>query len=177
MTVPEWTDPGSLTAVSGVAASADFNAMLENLRFLHEAPQAAVRLTSSQEVASGSDSIVEWDQAVWDEWDMWDDSSPGVLVIPRQGLWLFNVGVLWEQQDTPSEDIRRVFLHVDDNRRRGDAGLATNPHESSTTFVTSLAEHDAVDFRVRQGSGGALDLQATRTVAVALWVSEFFAGV
>ena len=178
MTAPIWTPINELEVTVGdLPRAPQQNKLVGNVDFLHKAPQVAVRYTrDTGAVQSGQDTILGWDEAVWDEFGMWDDSAQTQIVIPRQGLYLINVGVLWAQQGEPTDDIRRCFLHVNGDRRRGDSSIAANPHEQSSTFLTSLAEDDALQILVRQTSGEVVNLQPYRTVCVVMWVSEFFSG-
>ena len=172
-----WTDVDTLeVAASGLTRASTINGMLGNQLFLHEAPQVAVRYTrDTGTIQSAQDTILGWDEAPWDNFGMWDNSAQTQIVVPRSGLYLINLGVLYQQQTDPTDDIRRTYLNVNGDRRRGDSNIAANPHESSTTWVTSLAEDDSLTLGVRQTSGEALTLQPLRTVCVVVWISEFFA--
>ena len=172
-----WTDPGDLEVTVGAKPrAATINGMLGNQLFSHQAPQVAVRYTREDgTIQSAQDTILGWDEAAWDNYGMWDDSAQTQIVVPRSGLYLINVGVLWAQQTEPTSDIRRCFLNVNGDRRRGDSSIAANPHEQASTFVTSLAADDALTISVRQTSGEAIQLQPLRTVCVVVWLSEFFA--
>jgi hypothetical protein len=170
----EWTDPDELEAVATEEArSADFNAALGNLLFLHRVPQVAVRLTSPQEVASGSDHIIMWDEATWQQGSMWDDASRGVIVIPRGGTYYFNFAALWEGTSDDASK-RALFLEVNGtHRRRGLQVPAVSPSEIVFTGETSLAEGDYIEIACRQLSGEPLDLQPMRTVGTVRWSAPF----
>ena len=170
----EWTDPDEIEAVATEEArSADFNAALGNLLFLHRVPQVAVRLLDRQEVASGSDHVILWDEATWQQGSMWDDASPGVIVIPRGGTYYFNFAALWD--GVPEDASKRaLFLEVNGtNRRRGIQVPAVNPSEIIFTGETSLAEGDYVEISCRQLSGDPLDLRPRRTVGTVRWSAPF----
>jgi hypothetical protein len=182
VTVPEWTNPDSLIAVAGVAASADFNAVLENLRFLADPPTCTVRLLEDQEIASGTDSTIMWDQAAWDTTggDMWDDSSEGVIVIPRDGVYLVYVQVLWEGT-TEDNSTRAVYIERDGEfRLAGSSILSPATPEQQAILITSLDEGMYLEAVVRHLSPEAIDLRAMRTRMTVTWLrlppDEFVEG-
>lgn len=169
----EWTDPKTWT-VEELLRAADLNTYLrDNLEYLYDAPRSAVRLTSAQEVANATDHTIAWDEAVWDSHgDMWDAGGPSKITITRAGVYSIHLSSLWE--GTASGGKRAAYLHVNGTRRRGFYSVSADgvdPVEMSTSVETNLADGDELDVRVRQLSGTALDLQATRTVMTVHWVA------
>jgi hypothetical protein len=166
-----WIDPDELTAtVGGPATSTQFNSVLEDLKFLYQAPQVAVRLTSDQSVPTATDQVIEWDQQVGDSTGtMWSSGSPAAIVIPRAGFYHFSCSVLW---DTSTDTAKRAcFLEVNSVRRRGIQVAAVSPSEIILSGDTNLAENDVVEFVVRQNSGGVLAMKPRRTVLTMRWVA------
>jgi hypothetical protein len=167
-----WYDPDTLLQTASTEArAADFNKVVENLRFLHATPQVAVRLTSTQSVADATTHTIAWDEAVWDsDGDMWVGTAASKIVIPRAGVYSIVCACLYAAANDASK--RSVFLHVNSNAtaRRGLQVPAVDPSEIILHAETNLAANDELDFRVRQLSGGALNLEPTRTVATVRWV-------
>jgi hypothetical protein len=171
--VVTWTDPDDFEAtVGGPATSTQFNYVLDDLRFLYQAPQVVVRLTSTQSVPTGTDTLIEWDQVVGDSLgagQQWDDGSPGSILIRRAGFYHFTCAVLWDGSTDANK--RAIFLEVNGSRRRGIQVPAVSPSEIVLSAETNLAEDDYVQFVVRQNSGAALSMQPTRTVLFSRWVA------
>ena len=176
----EWTTPDELEAVATEEArSADFNALLGNVLFLSNPPTCIARLTASQEVASGTDHIIEYDEAAVDttrslpgdteeQGDMWDDSSPGVLVAPRVGMYLIVASALWEGT-TEDNSKRDLFIEVNGTMRLAmDSRLSTSSPEGQVSLVTSLGVNDYIEVGCRQLSGDSLNLQALNRTRVCL---------
>ena len=168
----DWTDPSELQVVVGDRPrAAQQNGLVDNATFLYDAPGVAVRLTAPQEVAGDTDALISWSEAPWDSTGgaMWDAGSPGSILIPRSGRWLFHCSTLWD--GSAGDDSKRaIFLERDDVRIRGVQVPAVNPAEVIVTGITNLAEDSFLEFVVRQTSGGPLDLRPNRTVATVQWV-------
>lgn len=168
-----WTDPSQLTVTVGDLTREPWaNAVLDNLAFLYNTPAVAVRVTAAQAVSSGSDATVQWDEATWDTTgnDMWDEGSPGAVVIDRDGVYRFNCSVLWEGTSDDASK-RAIFLERNGtDRLRGVQVPSVDPAEVVLSGETSLSQGDYVEFVVRQLSGQSLDLQPLRTVATVSWV-------
>lgn len=166
----EWVDPDDLVAVAGLARSADFNTVLDNLKYLYDPPRCCVRLTGTQEVANASDHTIEWDEAVWDSHgDMWDAGAPSVVTITRAGIYAIQPATLWATSADAGK--RAIFLQVSGTRRRGIQVPAVSPSELVLPVLTNLEDGDYIDVDVRQLSGGPLDLQSTRTLMTVMWVA------
>lgn len=170
----EWVDTATLAAVAGTEArSADFNSVLQDLLFLYDPPRCALRLTGAQEVANATDHTIAWDEAVWDSHgDMWDDGGPSKITITRAGVYSIHLSSLWGS--TAAGGKRAAFLQVNGTRRRDlyqCSADGVNPFAMSTSVETNLADGDELDIDVRQLSGAALDLEATRTVLTVRWVA------
>jgi plastocyanin len=171
--VTDWYNPDELLQTAATEArAADFNKVVENLRFLHATPQVAVRLTSTQSVADATTHTITWDEAVWDATGgtMWNSGASSKIVIPRAGVYSVVCACLYAAADDNTK--RSVFLHVNSNAtaRRGLQVPAVDPSEIILAADTNLAANDELDFRVRQLSGAALNLEPTRTVATVRWV-------
>ena len=169
----EWTDPITWV-VSNKVTAAQMNANVrDNLLYLFDSPRCAVRLTADQAVANATDHTVSWGEAVWDSHgDMWDAGAPSVVTITRDGVYSIHLSTLWA--DTASGGQRAAYLQVNGTRRRGFYSVSAdgvNPVEMSTSVETNLADGDSIDVDVRQLSGAALNLVATRTVMTVRWVA------
>lgn len=170
----EWVDPDTLTQVAGtVARAADFNSVLQDLKYMYDPPRCTVRLNSAQTVANATDHTITWSAAVWDSHgDMWDVGAPSVITITRAGVYIFNLRTLWGT--TSSGGKRAAFLHVNGVRRADfyqHSADGVNPFASANSVITNLAVADSVDVDVRQLSGAALNLEATRTVLSVVWIA------
>ncbi len=169
----EWVDPDDLVAVAGIAQSADFNTVLDNLIYLYDAPRCALRLTSAQEVANATDHTVSWSQAVWESHgDMWDVGGPSSVTMTRAGVFAFNLSAEWEESAAGGK--RAAYLHKNGTRLRKFHELSADgvsPFASSNTIETNCVDGDVFTVVVRQLSGAALDLVANRTVLTVRWVA------
>lgn len=168
----EWVDPDTFEAVVGeMPTVAQFNSVLQDLKYLYETPGAAMRLTGAQSVADATDHPVEWDEAVWDSHgDMWDVGAPSTVTITRDGLYAVHLSTLWEASADDNE--RSADLEVNGTLRRDFYTVSASVAQvaMSTGFVTNLADGDDLEVIVRQNSGSAQDLIQTRTVLTVVWV-------
>lgn len=166
----EWVDPDDLTAVAGTEArSADFNSVLQDLKYLYDPPRCAVRLTADQTIANSTDVAIDWDEAVWDSHgDMWDSGAPSRVTITRSGLYYILPSALWEEDDV---NRRALFLEVNGVRRRGQQQASSEPIEHQLPAITNLADGDYIEIVARQNSGTSQDLIATRTVMTVVWIA------
>jgi hypothetical protein len=166
-----WTDPKTWTVGEKIRA-ADLNAQVrDNLDFLYDAPQIAVRLTAAQEVANATDHTVTWATPVWGTAGMWDAGGPSTIVIPRDGVYTVIFQVLWSEATEDEPTKRAAFVSVNGTRRRGMQVPAVQPSEFQLAVETNLADGDEVTFQVRQTAGEALSLQPLRTLATVRWSS------
>lgn len=170
----EWVDPATLVATAGTEArSADFNAVLDNLLYLYDPPRCALRITSNQSVANATDHTIEWDEAVWDSHgDMWAIGGPSSVTMTRDGVAAFNLSAEWDL--TANGGKRAAYLHKNGVRLRKFHELSADgvsPFASSNTIETNCVDGDVFTVVVRQLSGAALDLAATRTVLTVRWVA------
>lgn len=169
----EWTPPITYSALLKVTA-AQLNANLrDNLLYLHDPPRCALRLTATQSVANATDHTISWSQAVWDSHgDMWDVGGPTAITITRPGVYAFNLSVKWAESAAGGK--RAAYLQKNGTRLRDFHELSADgvsPFASSNTIETNCAAADVFDVDVRQLSGAALDLAATRTVLTVRWVA------
>ncbi len=170
----EWVDPDDLTAVAGTEArSADFNSVLQDLKYLADPPRCAVRLTADQSIANSTDVAIDWDEVVWDSHgDMWDDGAPSRITITRPGVYFINTSLLWEENDV---NRRAIFFEVNGgvgaDRRRGQQQASSEPIEHQLPVITNLADGDYFEIVVRQNSGSAQDLIATRSTMHVVWIA------
>ena len=171
-----WTDPKTWTAAELLRA-VDLNTYLrDNLAFLYDPPTVTVRLTATQDVASGSDHTVQWSEAAWDTTvdGMWDVGTPGSLVIRRAGVYLVVAGHLWA--GTSGDNSKRSLKIVknggvaDSDELGGDDRLSTSSPQGQVSVITSLAENDYLEVVARQLSGSTLALQPLRTRCTVTWL-------
>ena len=170
-----WTDTTNLVQVAGIARSADFNKVVDNLEYLYTTPQVAVRLTASQTVPDATDTALVWGEAVWDTASMWDVATPSKIVIPRDGVYSIVCSLLWDAGANGTK--RAAFLNVTPSgaaseRRRGVQIAAVDPTEMQLVAETNLAANDEIDIDVRHLEGADLNLLATRTVMTVRWVGS-----
>lgn len=169
----DWTDTGDLAVtVGGLPRASWANSAVDNLEYLYNPPAVSVRLNATQEVGNNSDSTILWNESPWDSTEdgMWDDGSPGVILIRRPGRYMFTCSVLWAEAASGDSTKRAIFLERDDVRIRGVQMRAVNPAEQQLTGITNLAEDAYLEFVVRQSSGAALNMQSSRTIATVQWV-------
>lgn len=168
-----WTDPDEMD-VAGEIGGATFTLVRDNFKHIwSDAPRITVRLTSTQEVASGgsSDHVVQWDEAAWDSTggDMWDVGTPGSIVVPAGagGLYLGVAGFQFE--GTTDDNSKRSFRvmknggDLDSDDLAGLDILSSSSPRGSFPILTSLAAGDYLELWARQLSGGAINLLANRT--------------
>ena len=166
-----WTDPKTWT-VGEKIRSADLNTHVrDNLDYLYDAPQIAVRLTADQEVANATDHTVQWSTPVWGTAGMWDPGAPQTIVIPRAGVYTVIFHLLWGEASEDAPTKRAAFLSVNGTRRRGTQVPAVQPSEFQLMIETNLAEADELTFEVRHTAGEPLDLRQWRTLATVRWSS------
>lgn len=169
----EW--PGTKTwTVSELLRAADMNAYVRDaMLYMYDPPRCALRLTAAQEVANATDHTVSWDQAVWDSHgDMWDVGGPSSITITRPGVLAFNLSAEWAESAAGGK--RAAYLHKNGTRLRKFHELSADgvsPFAASNTIETNCAASDVFTVVVRQLSGAALDLVATRTVLTVRWVA------
>lgn len=167
----DWTDTSELAVAVGDLPRASWaNGVVDNLQYLYNTPAVTVRMTTTQQVASGNDSLISWSEATWDttDGDMWDAGAPGSILIPFAGVYRFTCATLWDGND--DNEKRAIFLERNDARIRGVQVLATDPAEIILTGTTSVAANDYLEFVVRQTSGAPLDLMPLRTVCTVEFV-------
>ena len=155
----EWVDPDSVTAAAGnEARSADFNSALQDLKYLHDPPRCKVRLNASQSVANATDHAITWPATVWDSHgDMWIIGSPTRVTITRDGVYTIVITPQWF-----SDVDGTVWLEVNGDLRAG-------PIKGQLVVETNLADGDYLEAFVRQTSGAAVNLLATRTTLSVRW--------
>lgn len=169
----EWTDPITWV-VSNKVTAAQLNANLrDNLDYLYDAPRCALRITANQSVANATDHTVSWSEAVWDSHgDMWDVGGPSAITITRAGVYAFNLSTEWAEDANGGK--RAAYLHKNGSRLRKFhecSADGVSPFASSNTIETNSAVSDSFTVVVRQLSGAALNLAATRTVLTVRWVA------
>lgn len=169
----EWTDPITWVVSSKVTA-AQMNANLrDNMLYLYDPPRCALRLTAVQAVANATDHTVSWSEAVWDSHgDMWDIGGPSAITITRDGVYAFNLTTEWAASATGGK--RAARLHKNGTQLRKfheNSADGVDPFASSNTIETNCVDGDSFTIVVRQLSGAALNLAATRTVLTVRWVA------
>lgn len=168
-----WTDPDTMDdALTGDALPlAWWNAAMANFEYLYAVPQVAVRLTASDSIPDSTTTTVSWDEAVWETPStMWDAAAPTKVIVPRAGIYSICASALWDAATDGTK--RAIFIHInsDVTPRIGLQLPSTDPTEFTLAFDTNMAANDEIDMRVRQLSGGALNLLGTRTRMTVRWV-------
>lgn len=168
----EWVDPDTFAAVVGDGIrAADFNSVVQDLKYIFDPPRCAVRLTGAQNVANTTDHSIDWDEAVYDSHgDMFDVGSPSVVTITRDGMYSIGLSNLWDDDDT--DGIRAAALYVNGSIRRDFYKVGVDNVDEfalSTTFDTNLLDGDELEVIVRQSSGSTRQLIQTRTVLTVRW--------
>lgn len=169
----EWTPPKTWV-IGELLRAADMNSYLrDNLDYLFDPPRCALRLTTAQEVANGTDHTVAWDEAVWDSHgDMWDVGGPSVVTCTRAGLLAFELSAEWAESAAGGK--RAAYLHKNGTRLRKfheASADGVSPFAMSNPIKTNCAVGDTFTVVVRQLSGAALDLIANRNVLTVQWVA------
>ncbi len=167
-----WADPTTLPTTTGqVLDAADMILLRDDLLFLYKKPILTVRLTAVQSVANASDHVVQWGEAVWDfaANPMWDVGTPGSIVIDRPGIYHVQAVGSWEGT-TDDNSKRDVAIELNGTTRLTlDSRLSTSSPEGGPSLFTSLGSGDYLEMVVRQLSGAAIDLNATRTRMTVAW--------
>jgi len=166
--VAEWTDPEDMRdAVTGDAIPlAWWNATMDDLLFLANPPQAAVRLDSTQAVADETPHTISWDHNQWSDegTGMWDDLAPGKVVAIRNGP--HRIVVHTEYASVIPVDDQTITLEVNSEVRIG-------PIPGQQLVIeTNLAIDDEIEVIVEQSSGDSVNLVATRTRMTVIWSTE-----
>ena len=168
-----WTTPVTWTT-GGTVTAAALNAQLrDNLDYLYNTPQVAVRLTSTQSIPNATDTTVSWHEAVYeDPSTMWDIAAPTKIIIPRAGVYTIVFHVFWASSATPTDDRDIKFIVNTSETRISQSLPAAVEHASQLSIETGLALNDELEIQVKQSTGGALNLQATRTRLTVRWQSD-----
>lgn len=146
-----WTDPSTLEVTVGDLPRASWaNGVLDNLSYLHGPPRVTLRRTTDFTVPTNTATGITWEESLVDVGGWWDSGSPGVAVVPEDGLYLVSTNILWDNND---EGDRQLRLLRDDVPVRGDRRTATLFTEQSPSWISSLQEGHALSLDVRQTSG------------------------
>jgi hypothetical protein len=156
------------TAAGQVLTSAIWNASVrDNLIYLQDRvdnpPRALAFHSTTQSIASGSDTVVVFNSEVVDSGGVHSTSAnTGRLTVPtgQDGVWLLTAHVEFAANVTGQ---RRIFLRHNGLTDLG--GLTVLAADAGTTKVSTallvyLAAADYVEVVALQTSGGALNLSA-----------------
>lgn len=161
----EWTDPDSLEISVGDLPRASWaNALLGNILYNYGGPRVTVARNTDLPVDDGQFTTVPWETVLTETPDgaWWDSGSPGALVVPRDGVYLVSVRLLW---DSNSEGRRDFRLLRDGDPVAGDKRPALQFVEIGSTLQVTLNQGQSLACEVRQTSGETHSLLAEGPVA------------
>lgn len=136
-------------------------------------PSVRLGLTANESIATSTSTYVPWDEALWDTTggNMWSSGDPTLLKITEDGIYLVVAAAMWAQNNTGerSLDIRGPGTDFEAGSRK----VAQRWSEDTLSILFDAVAGDDFRFRVRQESGGSLDLLADRrTFFAAMKVGE-----
>lgn len=157
--VEEWTDPDELEVSVGDLPRASWaNSVLGNLLYNYGGPRCTVVRNTDLTVPDGTFTTIPWESVLTETGGEWFDSeSPGVLVVPRSGVYLVSLNLLW---DFNSEGRRDFRLLRDGDPVRGDKRGAFQFVEITASMQVTLSQGQSLAVEVRQTSGEPHDILA-----------------
>lgn len=157
----EWTDPDTLEQSLGEARFEDFNAVLGNQKYLYAGPRVTLVRNSPWVAETGADTLISWTSALVDNEGWWDPGSPTVAVVPRDGVYLVSMRLLWPNESGGS--FRRWRLLRDGNPVGGGRVAVTNFAEHADTIQTAVRAGDALSVDMRHDAGSDLTVPHDQT--------------
>lgn len=145
------------TFTTEVLTSADTNTYLNN-NFA-----AGVSLTADQSVANGTDTVVSWTAALYDNNTMFSAGTPNRLTVKTAGVYIVTATICWPSNST-GERINWIQLNGSTTTRYGNrrgGGWTTGPTEYSIAAQINCVVNDYIQLGVYQSSGGALSMNGT----------------
>lgn len=135
----------------------------DDLMALAAPPSVKVVRTTAQSIPDGSDTAVEWTDVQEDTHSMWSPTAPTELVVPTgwPGGYLVDFGAGW-QINTVGLRHAEVFVfgsRVAKQDTKDTCSTGECDH-SLSLYLPNLAVGSHITARVRQASGGYLDLVA-----------------
>lgn len=136
----------------------------DDLMALAAGPACKVVRTTSQTIASDTDTLIEWDTQLEDTHGMWSPGAPTDLIVPSgwPGGYVVELGVGWQ---VFADGLRHADIYVYGSRVvRQDTKDACSTGEcdhSLSVYLPDLAEGSLIQARVKQVAGpGFLDIVA-----------------
>lgn len=147
---------------------------LPRYRF-HSAAQ--VKLTSNQSIADSTLTALSWDEAVFDDEDLWDSTSPTKFVVPTgfDGKAILTVNVTWGASSTNS---RQVTLKKNGSNFDGHINISLEGSSGITTAMNGstplieVSEGDEFEVYVQQDSGSSLNVISGRSTSFGISLYE-----
>lgn len=161
MTAP-WTEEPDIPA-GGYPTGAGIEAIKDQVRYLSDPPQCAVRRAAAQSIANATFDNIDFDTEDLDPYGMFTLSGgiSDTITFQRAGLYLVTLYVSWAGNGTGTRTcIFRVNGSVD-------FGSSTAPGDATVSAMCGASYYDAavgdtMVFIVRQTSGGALNIASSR---------------
>ncbi len=157
-----YTTPKTWRTTDGTPTHDEFNAALVNnplsLRSLND-HAAEVYRTSNQSIPNATETIVLWSGTQWQNGSsVWAGADPTRLKAPVTGIYLFSARAAWASNNVGERSISY--------RISGGAALYDMQWQTAQPGATrqnaaeliQLAANEYLEMRVRQDSGGALNL-------------------
>ena len=137
-------------------------------------PAAAVSLTSDLNIANGTDTVITWSAAEYDNNSMFSAGTANRLTIQTAGIYVVTATVCYPSNSN-GERIAWIQKNGTNatrwgNRRGG--GWTTGNTEFSVTAQITCAVSDYIQIGTYQSSGGTLALQSVATSRTRLEVSR-----
>jgi hypothetical protein len=138
-----------------------------------------VRRTSNVAIASGSTTIVSWQEADFDTDSFWNVSNPHRIVVPSAGYYMVGARSNWTQNATGQREIQIVHRDSANTLIEGPYSVSVNASsavsDGSSMTASGLilcSANDRLEVYVRQESGGDLNLNAElfTTTQPSFWV-------
>lgn len=173
VTVPAWTTPPTKSSGDTVTA-ADWQAAVENVRFLNAPPACVVRRSASQTIVNGA-----WTTVTFDEVDYYDPygfhnpaSNPSRLTVPTgcAGVYVLAGTFVWGALPGTFAGCR--FL-ANGGTLVGENAATNQAAAGAASTHWSLAVGDYIEMQVFQNSGGPISLfggGADVTLFSAVWL-------
>ena len=163
------------TRATGYKVTApDWNALVDAINLLAEAPTARVTHGSAQSIANATESVIAFNTEVFDSHALHDTvTNNSRITIPsgEDGHYLIGANLEWAGD---VDGIRRIWI-----RKNGTDQLAevVSPSNGATTVVrqsvvtvAELAAGDYVEVAVTHNAGAGLNVNNTTGVSPVFWI-------
>lgn len=121
-------------------------------------PSAVVNTLAVQTTAGSVQAVMLWTNKVRDNQAIYNAASNTRLTIPIAGIYLVEVGIDWNTNATGYRHIQLWLNNATVVREMLSAPSPTTDTTEALVVTTQLVVGDFMEVRVRQGSGGNLDV-------------------